>query len=438
MAIWRSTASYGNYLSTIHIMSSNPIPSTVAISVNQAQQQIQDAIIPVSDYAYVNLDTGLNRVLGRDIIAAIDVPAFDNSAMDGFAFRATDLESCTRLTVVGLSYAGHPFQGQLQFGQAIRITTGAPMPEYADSVLPQEFAIMEGETTLVMDNMMIRPGQNRRRRGENIAAGSKALSKGTRLGPAELGVLASVGLATIPVQRKLRVAIFSTGDELRDVGQQLDSGSVYDSNRVTLQALLTQFGTEVVDLGVIPDNEAAMEAALKQSANQVDVIITSGGVAAGAADFTKSVMKKLGRMNFWSIKMRPGRPLAFGSIAKHHETEKTYVFGLPGNPVAMMVSFYFFVRPALQLLSGSHIVMPPTIPATATQAIDKKAGRTEFQRGIHRVDAQGKSLVSITGDQGSAMLSSMALANCFVMMDSEQENICAGDTVKIMLFDGLN
>jgi len=419
-------------------MSSNTIPSTVAISVKQAQQHIQDAVVPVSDGVYVNLHAGLNRVLGKDIIAPVDVPAFDNSAMDGFAFRAMDLQSCDRLTVVGQSYAGHPFQGQLQFGQAIRITTGAPMPEYADSVLPQEFAVMEGETTLVMNNVVVRPGQNRRRRGEDIAAGSKALSKGKHLGPAELGLLASLGLSTVPVQRKLRVAIFSTGDELRNVGQTLDSGSVYDSNRVTLQALLTQFGAEVLDLGVIPDDEAAMEAALKQSANQVDVIITSGGVAAGAADFTKKVMEKLGRMNFWSVKMRPGRPLAFGSIAKNHATEKTYVFGLPGNPVAMMVSFYFFVRPALQLLSGSHIVMPPTIRATATQAIEKKVGRTEFQRGIHRLDERGNSQVSITGEQGSAMLSSMALANCFIILEPEQENICAGDTVKIMLFDGLN
>lgn len=416
--------------------------SSASFSVAEVQQHIQDAILPIADSQQIDLRGGLNRILSADIIAPMNVPAFDNSAMDGFAFCAQDVESHQELTIVGQSYAGHPFHGQLQPGQAIRITTGAAMPTHADCVLPQEFATLKDAATLVTHNVVIQTGQNRRRCGEDIAFGSTVLCKGRRLGPAELGLLASLGISAISVQRQLRVAIFSTGDELRGPGQSLQAlngGGIYDSNRVTLHAMLTRFGADVLDLGVLADEPAIIETALKNSVDQVDVIITSGGISAGAADFTKQVMQQLGQMNFWSINMRPGRPLAFGSINKNGSDCPTYVFGLPGNPVAMMVSFYFFVRPALQLLSGSGVSMPPTAIAISTQAIAKKSGRTEFQRGVCTVDTNGSGAlqVSSTGEQGSAMLSSMTRANCLIILGPEQENIVAGDKVKVMLFEGL-
>jgi len=411
--------------------------SSASFSVSEVQQQIRHAIVPIPDSQKISLGAGLNRILATDIIAAINVPTFDNSAMDGFAFCSHDVGQYRELTVVGQSYAGHPFHGQLQPGQAIRITTGARMPNYADSVLPQEFAVLKNVSSLLTQNIVIESGQNRRLCGEDIALGSTVMSKGTRLGPAELGLLASLGLSTVSVQRKLRVAIFSTGDELRSLDQPLDNGCVYDSNRVALHAMLNQFGAEVSDLGVLLDDPESIGTALKNVVNQVDVIITSGGISAGAADFTRQVMQQLGQMNFWSINMRPGRPLAFGSINKNQLSDRTYVFGLPGNPVAMMVSFYFFVRPALQLLSGSSVSMPPTINAKSNHAIAKKSGRTEFQRGICAVDSAGDLRVSVTGEQGSAMLSSMTRANCLIVLSAEQESIVADDKVQVMLFEGL-
>ena len=256
------------------------------------------------------------------------------------------------------------------------------------------------------------------------------------MGAAELGVLAALGLTEVSVIRRVKVAIFSTGDELRLSGQPLGPGCVYDSNRLTLQAMLTQAGAEVLDLGVLPDDPAAIETALRQVMHQVDMMITSGGMAGGAADFTAQVMQKLGQMQFWSVAMRPGRPLAFGQIFRPQSLDTTTVFGLPGNPVAMMISFYLFVRPALQCLSGATIEMPPTIKAIARHAISKKIGRTEFQRGFYSFD-DGVLQVSSTGEQGSNMLSSMVRANCLIMLAPELGDIAAGETVGILLFQGL-
>ncbi|MET3107185.1 molybdopterin molybdotransferase [Oxalobacteraceae bacterium GrIS 2.11] len=410
-----------------------PLPQSTTLSVAQVQQHINTAITAVSGSEQITLSDGLNRILDSDIVADIDVPPFDNSAMDGYAFCAQDLELHHVLTIVGQAYAGHPFPGQLQSGQAVRITTGAPLPDYADSVLPQEQAVVTDSSTLAMQGISVQAGQHKRRRGEDIAAGTVAINQGIRLGPVELGLLASIGVTTISVKRKVQVAIFSTGDELITAGEQLSAATVYDSNRVTLRALLIQCGAEVLDLGVLEDNPATIEAALRDAANRTDLIITSGGVAGGAADFTKQVMRQLGQINFWSVNMRPGRPLAFGAIDKNNQHEKTYLFGLPGNPVAMMISFHLFVRPALQLLSGSQINEPLQIKAITNGAIYKKSGRTEFQRGIVKIDVDGTLRVTVFSEQGSAMLSSMMRANCLVVLSEEQENIAAGDTVKIIL-----
>ncbi|PRC92227.1 gephyrin-like molybdotransferase Glp [Solimicrobium silvestre] len=416
-------------------MSKTSQPSTVNLSVSQAQQQIQAAMQPIADAQQISLRSALDRIASSDIIAPMNVPAFDNSAMDGYAFCAQDLALNTQLNLVGSALAGHPYQASLQVGQAIRITTGAKIPERCDTVIPQELAVLIDANTLDMRNIVVRAGEHKRNCGEDLRMGEIAITKGCRLGPAQLGLLASLGIAEVSVQRRLRVAIFSTGDELRSIDQALDGSSVYDSNRVTLHAMLTRFGAEVIDLGVLADNPAELESALLNIAPQVDAIITSGGVASGAADYTKQVMQTLGEITFWAINMRPGRPFAFGKIAG--KLKDTYLFGLPGNPVAVMVSFYFFVRPALQKLSGAPISNIPQINAIASQPISKKMGRTEFQRGICKVNPQGQLEVSITEKQGSGILSSMSQANCMVVLNETQADIQAGDTVKLVLFEGL-
>jgi len=406
-----------------------------SLTVAQVQQRIQDTILPVTECEQVSVNHALNRILSFDIIAGMDVPAFDNAAMDGFAFAARDLQHHAELTIIGRSHAGHPFPHRLQPGQAIRITTGAQMPDYADTVLPQELATLNGESALDLRDMKVRRGQHRRLRGEDLAKGRLALNKGTRLGPAELGLLAALGITDVTVQRPLRVAIFSTGDELRLPGQQLDNGLVYDSNRVALHAMLQKFGAKVIDLGILSDNAAEIESAISNIVPQADVVITSGGVSNGEADFTRRVLQEMGQIDYWSVNMRPGRPLAFGQIYK--DQHRSYVFGLPGNPVAMMIGFYLFVRPALQLLSGSPVSMAPAVKAISNMDIPKKVGRTEFQRGICKINSNGNLHVSPTGEQSSGMLSSMTEANCLIMLSPEQEDILAGDTVRVLIFEGL-
>lgn len=409
--------------------------SSLSLSVAQVQQSIQQAIRPLARQQQCKLAEALHRVLAMPIYAPIDVPAFDNSAMDGYAFGAADLPRLETLAIVGRAHAGHPFQQQLQSGQAIHITTGAALPIGADTIIPEELAQLDDALTLSLRGQQLRPGQHRRARGEDLASGSIALAQGTTLGAAELGVLGALGLDEVTVVRRPRVAIFSTGDELRLPGQPLLPGCVYDSNRITLQTLLIQAGADVLDLGILPDDPAAIETALRQVMHQVDMIITSGGMAGGAADFTAQVMRKLGQMQFWSVAMRPGRPLAFGQIAQPSSEENTTVFGLPGNPVAMMISFYLFVRPALQHLSGAAVAMLPIVKAITRHAIAKKVGRTEFQRGIYSIE-DGVPQVSSTGEQGSNMLSSMVQANCLLMLPPEQGDIVAGDAVGILLFQG--
>lgn len=406
----------------------------MTISVLQAQQQIQAAMLPITDSEPIALNQALDRITADNLIAPINVPAFDNSAMDGYAFCAEDLASNNQLQIVGNAYAGHPYLKPMQAGQAIRITTGAKMPGRCDIVLPQELAVFANEDTLDMRNIFVHAGQHQRRCGEDVKKGDIAIAKGCRLKPAELGLLASLGIAEIKVQRRLRVALFSTGDELRSVGQTLDDGCIFDSNRITLHGMLTRFGAEVIDLGVLADNPSELRTALQHSATQVDVIITSGGVAEGAADYTKQVMNELAEMTLMSINMRPGRSLAFGKMVS--AAKNTFLFGLPGNPVAVMVSFYFFVRPALQLLGGEHVSVPIPINAIAAHRIAKKIGRTEFQRGICQISERGLQ-VSIAGEQGSGILSSMSRANCLVVLNPEQGDIKTGDVVQLILFEGL-
>jgi molybdopterin molybdotransferase len=357
--------------------------------------------------------------------------------MDGYALRGTDLDTtqAVTLSVVGSAFAGgDAVAATVASGQCVRIMTGAVMPAGCDTVVPQEFVQVAGNAITILSGM-VRSGDNRRLQGEDLQAGKPALLQGKRLRPADLGLLASLGIAEVPVRRRLRVAFFSTGDELRSIGETLDAGCVYDSNRYTLYGMLTRLGCDIVDMGVIKDDPASLEAAFRNACECADAIITSGGVSVGEADYTKQTMAKLGDTVFWKIGMRPGRPMAFGKISSNGRS--AYLFGLPGNPVAVMVTFYFFARDALLRMMGAEAAPLPLMRAISQSAIRKKPGRTEYQRGILSHDADGQLQVAITGAQGSGILSSMSTANCMVVLNDQQGKVNAGDTVEVILFEGL-
>jgi molybdopterin molybdotransferase len=408
-----------------------------ALPVAQAQQIIREFVTPVNAVEKVALRAALDRVLAADIISPINVPANDNSAMDGYALRSADLDAHAPVTlrVVGTAYAGRAYDGAVGSGECLRIMTGAVMPAGCDTVVPQEFTRDGSDTSVTVPAGVVRAGDNRRFKGEDLAAGQPALAKGKILRPADIGMLASLGIAEVPVQRRLRVAFFSTGDELRSIGEPLEEGCVYDSNRYTLYGMLTRLGCDMIDMGVIKDDPASLEAAFRSACENADAIITSGGVSVGAADYTKQIMAQLGDVTFWKIGMRPGRPMAFGKIASNGKS--AYLFGLPGNPVAVMVTFYFFARDALRHMMGAACEPLPLLRVTSTSAIRKKPGRTEYQRGILSRDAAGNQQVRITGSQGSGILRSMSEANCMVVLHHEQDSVNAGDAVDVLLFEGL-
>ncbi|QGZ43026.1 molybdenum cofactor guanylyltransferase [Pseudoduganella flava] len=408
-----------------------------AVPVRQAQRIIGDFVRPVRGVEKVALRAALGRVLAADIVSPISVPAHDNSAMDGFAFAGDQLDDVhpTTLEVIGTVFAGRNAGLKPERGQCVRIMTGAVMPEGCDTVLPQEHAagITEGSVTIAPQS--VRPGDNRRHKGEDLMEGRAALTAGKLLRPADLGLIASLGIAEVAVRRRLRVAFFSTGDELRSVGEPLAQGCVYDSNRYTLYGMLTRLGCEVVDMGIVKDDPDALEAALVDACASADAIVTSGGVSAGAADYTRDIMARLGEVAFWTIGMRPGRPMAFGRVGAHGRD--AFLFGLPGNPVAVMVSFYFFARPALLRMMGADAPADLRVQARSLEAIRKKPGRTEFQRGILTVEPDGTRSVRITGSQGSGILRSMTEANCIVVLPDERGNVAAGEPVDVLLFEGL-
>ena len=359
--------------------------------------------------------------------------------MDGYALHGADLGGDTPVTlaVVDTILAGRPGTVPIERGQCARIMTGAVMPAGCDSVVPQELLLHASDTGITVAPDCIRPGDNRRFKGEDLMQGQPALLQGKRLGPAELGLLASLGIATVPVRRRLRVAFFSTGDELRSIGEPLAAGCIYDSNRYTLLGMLTRLGCEVLDMGIVKDNPTALEAALRGACAQADVIITSGGVSSGAADFTRDILARLGDVAFWQINMRPGRPMAFGNISS--EGHSALLLGLPGNPVAVMATFYFLARPTLLRLMGAdaQTASLPLLQVAAQAAIRKKRGRTEYQRGIVERGADGRQHVRVTGAQGSGILRSMTQANCMIVLHEAQGHVAAGDLVDVVLFHGL-
>jgi molybdopterin molybdotransferase len=407
-----------------------------ALTVAQAQDFIARFVPAVGAIEQLALRAALGRVLARDIVSAIDVPASDNSAMDGYALRAADLASTvpTRLRIAGTGYAGVAFSGAIGPGECVRIMTGAVMPAGLDTVVPQEFTATQDGCVTVPPGV-VRSGDNRRLQGEDLARGEAALTAGRVLRPADIGLAASLGQAELPVHRRLRVAFFSTGDELRSIGEPLDEGCVYDSNRYTIHGMLTRLGVEVLDLGVVRDDPAALEAAFRSACENADAIITSGGVSVGEADHTKQVMGRLGEVAFWRIAMRPGRPMAFGRIRSG--VHSAVLFGLPGNPVAVMVTFYAFVRGALLAMAGAAPEPLPLLRARAVDAIRKKPGRTEYQRGIVTRAADGDWDVQLTGAQGSGILRSMSVANGLVLLHHEQGSVERGSYVDVLPFDGL-
>ena len=407
-----------------------------ALPVAQAQAFIARLVPRVDAVESLAIRSALGRVLARDIVSPINVPASDNSAMDGYALRGSDLlvDAPTALDVVGTGFAGDPSPGEVLAGQCLRIMTGAVMPAGLDTVVPQEF-VQDNDGKLVIPPGVVRPGDNRRLAGEDLAAGESALRAARVLRPADIGLLASLGQAEVPVRRRLRVAFFSTGDELRSIGEPLPEGCVYDSNRYTLWAMLQRLNVDVLDMGVVRDEPQALEAAFRSAAESADAVITSGGVSVGEADHTKQVMAKLGDVLFWRIAMRPGRPMAIGRIESGGRA--AILFGLPGNPVAVMVTFYAFVRDALLQMAGAAREPLPMLRAASVKPLRKKPGRTEYQRGIVSRAADGSWQVAITGSQGSGILRSMSEANGLVVLHHDQGSVAAGELVDVLPFDGL-
>lgn len=405
-----------------------------ALTVTQAQALIAQSVSCVTVTETLPLKQSLGRVLASDVISPINVPAHDNSAMDGYALHRDDLDAKT-LRVVGTALAGKRYTGTVKRGECVRIMTGAVIPTGCDTVVLQELTQAVNEQTIRFAAAVVQPGANRRMAGEDLALGKPALSKGKLLTPADLGLLASLGMPEASVQRKLRVAYFSTGDELRSIGEPLPEGCIYDSNRYTLHGMLTRLGCEPIDMGVVNDNPVALEAALKAACEQADAIITSGGVSVGDADYMKQLLAQMGKVNFWKIAMRPGRPMAFGKITSNGHS--AILFGLPGNPVAVMVTFYFFARAALLQMMGASPQALPIMRAQSAQSIRKKPGRTEYQRGILSRDTKDQLSVRITGSQGSGVLSSMSEANCIIVLAHAQGDVQAGEAVELVAFDGL-
>ncbi len=427
-----------------------------ALSAETVNAFLSRLVEPVTEQESVGIFQALGRVLSQNVISPISVPPHDNSAMDGYAFNGAQLSSqALSLKVLGTAMAGKAWSGVAGPGECVKIMTGAIMPAGLDTVVPQEFVSCEGDTVTIPAGLL-KVGDNRRELGEDLMQGQPALLKGELLTPAALGLLASLGINSVPVWRKLRVAYFSTGDEILSLGEAPREGAVYDSNRYTVFGLLTRLGCEVIDMGVVRDEPALLEAAFVHGALEADAIITSGGVSVGEADYTKAMMKKLGDVAFWKIAMRPGRPMAVGQIIRAKLASSPYaasassyfknsnkalsgsavLFGLPGNPVAVMVTFLAFVRPALLQMMGSTAQQPPLLKARSSEVIRKKPGRTEYQRGTVSTAADGSLHVKTTGNQGSGVLSSMVQANGLIVLHHAQGNVAVGDEVDVMMFDG--
>ena len=426
----------GNNLTKPSTAASCDTLSPAFLSVEQGLDKILRTLKQPKTTEQQSLFKARLNVISEDIISPINVPAYCNSAMDGYALRGQDiLDGMTSFDVVTEILAGSGYANEIQTGQAAKIMTGAPMPQGADTVIMREQSQLSEKSIpkvvkFTVDNNEFKVGQNVRQAGEDLAQNSVVFNQGTRITSPELGMLASLGISHIPVYPQLKVAVFSTGDEVQAPGEALNDHCIYDSNRFTVMAQLERLGCEVIDLGIIEDNEAALESTLLEASKQADAIISSGGVSVGDADFIKTVLDKIGQINFWRINMRPGRPLAFGHI------NETPFFGLPGNPVAVMVSFLAFVEPALRLMQGEHNWQPMKLKAETESKVFSRLGRTEFTRGIYHLDELGQLKVRTTGKQGSGILRSMSEANCIIEIPPHVEFAKEGEMVTILPLEG--
>ena len=400
-----------------------------SLSVEKAKVAIRQTMVPIKDREQVAIRSALGRVLAEDCLSPIDVPSHTNSAMDGYALAGADLpsEGARSYQVIAKAFAGKKVPDVCETGQCIRIMTGAPMPQGTDTVVMQEQVEKLGDDRVRLDSRH-RTGQNVRQAGEDIAQGSCVFKAGRLLGAADLGVLASLGFAELAVRRRPRVAFFSTGDELRSIGETLAEGEIYDSNRYSLFAMLEELGMDVIDLGVIKDNRKALEDGFRRASGIADVVITSGGVSVGEADYTREILEDLGKMSFWTIAMKPGRPLTFGRMGK------AIFFGLPGNPVAVMLTFHQFVRPALAYLASGNWPEGLVVLARARSTLKKRPGRFEFVRGILAYDDDGRLTVGPSGAQGSGILTSMSRANCYILLAEKCDGVAEGETVSVQPF----
>ncbi len=412
-------------------------PETIAcdydpasLDADEALRRILARVSAVSETETLPVRDALGRILAADIVSGVPVPAHTNSAVDGYAVRGDDLpgDAAVSYRNVGTAFAGRPYQGSVDAGDTVRIMTGAPVPPECDTVIMQEDVRVDGAS--IGYDGGVRRGDNVRAAGEDIRAGDTVLERGRRINASDLGLIASLGIGEIKVYRRLKIAYFSTGDELRSIGETLGPGDIYDSNRYTLYGMLAALGAEIHDLGVVRDTPEALREGFDAAAD-ADVLITSGGVSVGEADFVRQILGERGEVGFWKVAMKPGRPLAFGNIGD------TWFFGLPGNPVSVMVTFYQFVQPALKKLMGATAVPALTCRAITTGRLKKRPGRTEYQRGVLGRDADGNLTVTHTGDQGSGILTSMSQADCFIVLPTDTGRVAAGEWVDVQPFGGL-
>ncbi len=403
-----------------------------SLRLEEALEKMLAEADPVAGSETLPLLAALGRVLAEDVASAVDVPSHTNSAMDGYAVRAADLqpESTVELRVLGTAWAGRPFTESIGPGECVRIMTGASIPGGADTVVIQENVERQGEAVIIGPGH--RAGQNVRLAGEDVHAGAVALREGTVLAPAHLGLLASVGVDRVIARRRPAVAFFSTGDELRNPGESLAAGQIYDSNRFTISGMLDRLGMDAMDMGIIQDEREEIRQAFSQAARRADAIVTSGGVSVGEADFVTETLREMGTVGFWKVAIKPGRPIAFGKI------DDKLFFGLPGNPVSVMATFYQLVRPVLLRLRGDTTPAPDVmVKAVCRARLRKKPGRMEFQRGVLSRDDEGKYTVDTTGHQGAGVLRSMAEANCFIVLPMDGDTVMPGDEVDVQPFSAL-
>jgi len=401
------------------------------LTVEQALQRIEHDLQPILGQEQMLLRNALGRILSTDILSPINVPPHDHAAMDGYALRGADLphEEVGQFQLVGTSWAGKPYSETVGAFQCARIFTGGVIPPGTDTVIMQEDVTAEAEQVTIGKGHKV--GQHVCYQGEDLAVGQVVLHAGKRLMPADIGLLASLGIVEVAVKRRLRVAFFSTGDELCPLGQIPQPGQIYDSNRHTMYSMLARLGVEPVDLGVVQDEPAAIESALEMAADCSEAIITSGGVSVGEADYVTDILRRIGQIHFWKIAVKPGRPLIFGKI------KQAAFFGLPGNPVSAMATFYQIVQPALRRLMGQEKMIPVRVKVPCLSDLKKRPGRMEFQRGILEYNQEGQLVVRSSGKQGSALLSSMSIANCFIVLPMECDGVTAGDEVLVEPFEGL-